>query len=79
MGHVISNARVLTDPEKIKAVAAQRRPAQESELRSFLGFTSYYRQFVEGFAALATPLHRLVAELVRSKRERGLERASLQN
>lgn len=40
------------------------------ELSSFLGFASYYHGFVEGFAKLAAPLHRLVAEVggTRSKR-----------
>lgn len=33
-----------------------------SELRTFLGFASYYRRFVEGFAQVAAPLHRLVAK-----------------
>ena len=34
-----------------------------AELCSFLGFASYYRRFVQGFAKLAAPLHRHVAEL----------------
>lgn len=32
-------------------------------LRSFLGFASYYHQFVVGFAKLVAPLHKLVVEL----------------
>lgn len=37
------------------------------ELCSFLGFTSYYCSFVEGFAKLAAHLDRLVAEFGSTK------------
>lgn len=60
LGHVISNQGVATDPAKIEAVVDWPRPVNVTELRSFLGFASYYRRFVEGFAKLAAPLHRLV-------------------
>lgn len=62
LGHVISADGVSTDPAKIEVVANWPFPATASELRSFLGFASYYRRFVEGFAKLAAPLHRAVAE-----------------
>ncbi|KAL7834382.1 hypothetical protein SRHO_G00286290 [Serrasalmus rhombeus] len=75
LGHVISSQGVATDPSKIEAVASWRRPGTVSELRSFLGFTSYYRRFVEGFAKLAAPLHKLVAELAGTKSRKGLERS----
>lgn len=61
LGHVISRESVATDPGKIEAVAKWPRPSHVSELRSFLGFASYYRHFVDEFAKLAAPLHRLVA------------------
>lgn len=71
LGHVISSQGVSTDPKKIEAVANWRRPSQVSELRSFLGFASYYRRFVSGFAKLAGPLHQLVAELAGTKPRKG--------
>lgn len=63
LGHVISKEGVATDPRKIEAVSKWKRPTHVTELQSFLGFASYYRRFVDGFAKLAAPLHRLVAEL----------------
>uniref|UniRef100_A0A8C6TU90 Gypsy retrotransposon integrase-like protein 1 n=1 Tax=Neogobius melanostomus TaxID=47308 RepID=A0A8C6TU90_9GOBI len=67
LGHVISREGVSTDPSKIEAVSKWPHPNGVSELCSFLGFTSYYRRFIEGFAKLAAPLHRLVAELTGTK------------
>lgn len=63
LGHVISDQGVATDPRKIEAVSDWPLPTTLRELRSFLGFASYYRHFVQGFAKLAAPLHRLVAKL----------------
>lgn len=71
LGHVISPAGVSTDPKKIAAVKDWQTPSNATELRSFLGFASYYRRFVEGFAKLASPLHRLVADLTGTKNQRG--------
>ena len=62
LGHVVSAHGVATDPEKIRSVTSWPRPRTLKELRAFLGFASYYRRFVEGFARLAAPLHRLVGE-----------------
>ena len=56
--HVISSTGVSTDPKKIPTP-------------SFLGFASCYSRFVEGFAKLASPLHRLVADLTGTKKRRG--------
>ncbi|XP_059360625.1 uncharacterized protein LOC132098573 [Carassius carassius] len=67
LGHVISAQGVATDPSKVEAVAQWPCPSTVSELRTFLGFVGYYRRFVEGFAKLAAPLHKIVAELTRGK------------
>lgn len=68
LGHVISPLGVATDPEKIRAVVEWKRPRTVRELRSFLGFASYYRRFVAQFAKYAAPLHRLVATLQDGKK-----------
>lgn len=74
LGHVISANGVLTDPAKVEVVANWQPPATILELQSFLGFASYYCRFVEGFAKLAAPLHRLVAELGGAKSKRSERR-----
>lgn len=63
LGHIVSAQGVGTDPEKVAAVREWKRPENLAEVRSFLGFASYYRRFVKGFAKIAMPLHRLVAQL----------------
>ena len=57
LGHVVSDAGVATDPEKVQAVVEWPRPENVHEVRSFLGLCSYYRRFVHGFAEVAGPLH----------------------
>lgn len=79
LGHVISANGVSTDPSKIDAVAKWPPPKTVSELRSFLGFASYYRRFVEGFAKLAAPLHRLVAELGSTRTKRRSTQIAIEN
>lgn len=64
LGHVISNQSVSTDLKKVEVVVIwQCFSTHVSELRSFLGFGSYYHRFVDGFAKMTAPLHKLVVEL----------------
>ena len=57
----------VSPPTQVKLVANWPIPTTASELRSFLGFASYYQHFVEGFAKLAAPLHKVVAEFGHTK------------
>lgn len=59
LGHVVSEQGIHTDPEKIKAVQEWPQPKNVKHMRSFLGLCSYYRRFVEGFAKIARPLHKI--------------------
>lgn len=60
LGHVISEAGISTDPEKVSAVVEWPRPTNIKELRQFLGFIGYYRRFVENFAKIVAPLNNLL-------------------
>lgn len=57
LGHVVSEHGISTDPKKTEVIRKWPRPNNVTELRSFLGFCSYYRKFVPNFAVLAKPLH----------------------
>ena len=63
LGHVVSAEGVATDPAKTEAVTNWPKPKTLKDLRSFLGFASYYRRFVPHFAQVARPLHELVSNL----------------
>ena len=60
LGRIISPDGIKADPTKIESVATWPTPRDVKEVRSFLGFCSYYRDFIPGFAKVATPIQRLV-------------------
>ncbi|KAJ8394496.1 hypothetical protein AAFF_G00045060 [Aldrovandia affinis] len=55
----VSADGVATDPAKIAAVRDWPPPTNVSDQRSFLDLASYYRRYVQDFATIARPLHRL--------------------
>jgi predicted transcriptional regulator len=59
LGYMVSSDGVSTDPDKISVVKDWPVPKTVKELRSFLGFASYYRRFVKYFSKVADPLHEL--------------------
>ena len=65
LGHVISDEGVSVDSQKIEAVVNWKTPKNVSEVRSFLGLTGYYRNFVEGFSRIAAPLTKLTRKDVK--------------
>jgi len=65
LGHTVSQAGIATDEDKIRVVRDWPVPKTVKELRSFLGFASYYRRFVQGFSKIAGPLHTAVAKGLR--------------
>src|SRR6185437_3888239 len=59
LGHIVGNGEVRPDPEKIEAIGRMLPPQNHSQCRSFLGLVNYYRAFVEHFAEIAKPLHKI--------------------
>ena len=59
---MVSKEGVSTDPEKIKAVTEWPQPTTVTEVRSFLGFVSYYR-FIPNFSKVAKPLNKSLHNL----------------
>ena len=58
LGHIVSSQGVAPDPDKVKAIEAiADKPATAKLLNSAMGLISYYRKFIQGFAAIARPLH----------------------
>ena len=52
-GHVITPG-LKPNPKQVSAYPA---PETVLQVRQFVGMTSYYRRFIDGFAKIASPLH----------------------
>lgn len=61
LGHIVSANGVETDPEKIEALKTWPQPKTLKELRSFLGFSGYYRRFINDYSKMVKPLNDLTA------------------
>jgi hypothetical protein len=48
------------DPVKVAGVTEWPTPTTKKEVQSFLGFTNFYRQFIEGFLQHMKPLFKLM-------------------
>jgi hypothetical protein len=59
LGHVVSNEGAKPDPGKIDVVVHFPKPKTVTNIRSFLGLTGYYRNYVRGYSRLAAPLFEL--------------------
>ncbi|MBW0586486.1 hypothetical protein O181_126201 [Austropuccinia psidii MF-1] len=59
LGHIVSGLSWGIDKNKVAAVILKPIPQNKREMISFLGFSSYYRQDLKGFAILAKSLYRI--------------------
>ena len=59
LGHTISNKGLLPLEKNIDSIKKLDNPSNVTELRSFLGMVGYYRNFIENYATLNSPLCKL--------------------
>lgn len=59
LGLILSPDHIETDPAKIKGIADWPIPKNLRELRSFTGFTNFYRRFIPHYAEVTKPLDEL--------------------
>jgi len=60
LGVVIGPEGIKMEEEKMKEVLEWPTPKCVKDVQKFLGLANYYCRFIEGFAAVARPLHNMV-------------------
>ena len=69
LGHIVSKDGVETDPKKIQVIVDWQVPKTVYDVRSFLGFSNYYRKFMYRYSQIAKPLNNLISgENVKKKK-----------
>ena len=64
LGHIFSKTGVSVDPAKTEVVRNFPVPKNQTQVRSFLGLTNYYKKFIKNYSLIATPLHNLLKKSV---------------
>eukprot|EP00253_Pinus_taeda_P035411 PITA_35411 len=62
LGHHISGDGIKVDRSKVEVISKFPIPDCQRDVRSFLGFTRYYRIFIENFTKIASPLFKLLTK-----------------
>ena len=75
LGHIVSESGIETDQTKIEAIKIWPVPKSIKDVRSFLGFTGYYRRFIKNFASIARPLNDLLVGHGTSNKKKGQQKS----
>jgi hypothetical protein len=63
LGYVVSKDGVAVDVSKIESVQNWHVPINISQVRSFLGLTTFYRRFVKDFSIIAALMNDLTKKV----------------
>ena len=75
LGHIVSQDGIRTDPEKTSAIENWPEPKTVKDVRSFLGFTGYYRRFIKNYARIARPLNDLLVGHSTAKKDKASKKS----
>ena len=62
---MVTKEDISIDPAKVEAIVNWPKPANITEIISFLGLAGYYKRFVNGFSSLVAPLTKLTRKNVK--------------
>jgi hypothetical protein len=60
LGHIVSSKGIEVDKSKIELIANLPTPKSIKDVRSFLGYASFYRRFMKDFSVIFKPLSNLL-------------------
>jgi hypothetical protein len=60
LGFIVSNDRMIIDPERTQAIAKLPPPSSKKSMQSFLGQINFVRRFVPSFSEMVRPLQNLI-------------------
>ncbi len=64
LGVIVRNGKIQMDPKKLNGTADWPISRNPTDIRKFLGFTGYYRYFIQGYSKIARPLLDLTKKAV---------------
>ncbi|KAJ1123231.1 hypothetical protein NDU88_001704 [Pleurodeles waltl] len=62
LGQLVGGGKVQPLQAKIETIKAWQPPRTQTEVRTFLGLTGYYRRFVKGYGTIVSPLTELTSK-----------------
>ena len=58
LGFTLTRDGIKANESKVEAIMHYKQPSTIRQIRGFLGFLSFYRRFIRGFAEIADPLYK---------------------
>ena len=59
---IVGEFGIKPDPEKVRAIVDQPALINQTQIKSFLGMISFFRNHIQGFSTIATPMINLLAK-----------------
>ena len=59
LGYLLGADGIRMDPKKLDTITDWPEPRSVKDIQSFLGFTNFYRRFIDHYAEIVLPLNRL--------------------